>query len=63
MAVQEGTKRYNQRYIEVHEGTQQYKNRLNCTGWYVLARTYPAEEVKMHLGLTGYHAKMSFINL
>ncbi len=41
MAVQDGTKLYNQQYMEVHGGTRQYENRLNCTGWYVLARTYP----------------------
>ncbi len=41
MAVQDGTKRYKERYMEVHEGKRQYENRLNCTGWYVLACTDP----------------------
>jgi hypothetical protein len=38
--VQDGTRWYKQLYMEVHGGTMQYENRLNRTGWYVLAHMY-----------------------
>jgi hypothetical protein len=42
--VQDGIRWYKQRYMEVHGGTRQYENRLNRTGWYVLACTDPYDE-------------------
>ncbi len=43
--VQDGTRWYKQQYIEVHGGTRLYENRLNRTGWYVLACTDPYNSI------------------
>ena len=43
--IQDGIRWYKQRYMEVLGGTRPYENRLNGTGWYVLACTDPYDSI------------------
>ena len=52
MLVQEGTGLY----MEVHGGTRPYKNRLNGTGWYVLACTDPYDSIWVCCPAAGFAA-------
>ena len=56
--VQNGTKWYKQRYMEVHGGTstKPYENHLNRTCWYVLARTDPYDSIWVCCPAAGFAA-------
>ncbi len=54
--VQGGTRWYKQWYMEVHGGTRPYDNRLNRTGWYVLACTDPYYSIWVCCPAAGFAA-------
>jgi hypothetical protein len=60
--VQDGTRWYKQWYMEVHGGTRPYENRLNSTGWYVLACTDPYNSIWVCCPAAGFAAASNHTN-
>ncbi len=54
--AEDGSKWYKQRYMEVYGGARSYENRLNRTGWYVLACTDPYDSIWVCCPAAGFAA-------